>query len=195
VTGQVAAAAGTRRARILAHLADNPDLTAYDLARAIGAVSTVTDLLRDMESKAQVVSRAARRPGQGRPVHLWRVAPPGTVPPLPTSHAAELAERRRERDRVATAARRARRLGARVPPVGVTALVGAACHGADPALFFPERGDAETEAAALAICAACPVRAACYARAVRNGERYGIWGGRNLEDEPQVRPAVAGERR
>ena len=189
------AATGTRRARILAHLADHSDLTAYDLARAIGAASTVTDLLRDMESKAQVVSRTVRWPGQGRPVHLWRVAPAGTLPPPPASHAAELAKRRRERDRVATAARRARRLGARVPPVGAAALAGAACRGEDPALFFPDQGDAETEAAAQAICRGCPVRAACYARAVQVGERYGIWGGINLEREPPARPAVADERR
>jgi len=185
----------TRRDAILAHLVDHPDLTAYDLARAIGAASTVTDLLRDMESKAQVVSRTVRRPGQGRPVHLWRLAPLGTAPPPRTSRAAELVERRRERDRTATVARRVQRLGARVPPVGVAALRGAACRGADPALFFPASGDVETESAAVAICAGCPVRAVCYARAVQNGERHGIWGGINLEAGPQARPAVAGERR
>jgi DNA-binding transcriptional ArsR family regulator len=45
------AAAATRRARILAHLAGHPDLTAHELARLIGTASTVTDLLRDMQLK------------------------------------------------------------------------------------------------------------------------------------------------
>ena len=76
-----AVAAGTRREAILACLTEHPDLTAYELRRVIGAASHITDLLRAMEAKAQVVSRTERRPGQGRPVHLWRVAPPGTVPP------------------------------------------------------------------------------------------------------------------
>ena len=51
----------------------------------------------------------------------------------------------------------------------------------DPALFFPEPGDTATEAQALAVCAACPVRARCYAQAVENAERWGIWGGVNFE--------------
>jgi WhiB family redox-sensing transcriptional regulator len=184
-------ASGTRRTAILAHLADHPDLTAYDLARAIGAASTVTDLLRNMEAKGEVVARIGRRPGQGRPVHFWRVAPPGTVPsPRVVAWADEFAARRREQDRLTTAARRARRARARVPFAGAAALPGAACRGADPALFFPQPGDTETEAAAAAICAGCPVRAVCYARAVQNGEPYGIWGGVNLETAPRPRRAV-----
>ena len=169
-------APGTRRARILAHLEQHPDLTAHDLARVIGAASTVTDLLRDMETKAQVVSRTERRPGQGRPVHLWRVAPPGTVPP---PQAAEIVARRQERDRRATAARRAR-MRAPVPQPAALPMPGAACRTADPALFFPEPGDTGTEAQALAVCAGCPIRPQCYARAVENGERWGIWGGVNF---------------
>ena len=104
------AAAGTRRARILAHLACDPDLTAHELARIIGTAATVTDLLRDMQLKGQVVALelAEWRPQQGRPVHLWRLAPPGTVPPPRSSEPAEIVARRRERDRRATAARRAR---------------------------------------------------------------------------------------
>jgi hypothetical protein len=192
VTGQVAAAAGTRRARILVHLIDYPDLTASELARAIGSGSCVGRLLQDMELKAQVVSCTGSRPGQGRPVHLWRVAPPATVPPPRAPVPAEVLARRRERDRVATAARRAR---ARSSPASAGALPGAACRGADPALFFPEPGDVQTEAAAMAICAGCSARPACYARAVQNGEQYGIWGGTNLEAEPQAWPAVAGEHR
>ena len=174
-----AVAAGTRREAILAHLATRPDLTAYELRRSIGAASHITDLLRAMEARAEVVARTERRPGQGRPVHVWRVAPPGTVPPPRASEAAEIVARRRERDRRATAARRAR-LRPAVPQSAALPLRGAACAGADPALFFPEPGDAETEARAAAICAGCPVRAACYERAVQYGERWGIWGGVNF---------------
>ena len=104
----VTARAGTRRAVILAYLASHPDLTAWELVQAIGAASQINDLLRVMESRAEVVSRTERRPGQGSPVHLWRVAPPGTVPPPRSSAAGEIVARRRERDRRATAAHRAR---------------------------------------------------------------------------------------
>jgi DNA-binding transcriptional ArsR family regulator len=175
----VEAAAGTRRARILAHLADHPDLTAHELARLIGTASTVTDLLRDMQLKGQVIARTERRPQQGRPVRLWRLAPPGTVPPPRPPQAAEIVARRRERDRRATAARRAR-MRAPVRQPAAIALPGAACRTADPALFFPEPGDTGAEAQAQAVCVGCPVRAQCYAQAVENGERWGIWGGVNF---------------
>jgi len=186
------AAAGTRREAILAHLAGHPDLTAYELRRSIGAASHITDLLRAMEARAEVVARTERRPGQGRPVHVWRVAPPGTVPPLRTSEAAEIVARRRERDRRATAARRARQRRVVLPP-SAPQLPGAACLTADPVLFFPDPADAETEARAAAICAVCPVRAACYERAVQNGERHGVWGGVNLDQAAKPRrPQLAG---
>jgi hypothetical protein len=177
VTAEVAA--GTRRARILAHLADHSDLTAHELARIIGTASTVTDLLRDMQLKGQVIARTERRPQQGRPVHLWRLAPPGTIPPPRSSPAAEIVARHRERDRRATAARRARMRPPSRQPTAI-ALPGAACSAADPALFFPEHGDTAAEAQALVVCASCPVRTQCYAQAVQNGERWGIWGGANF---------------
>jgi hypothetical protein len=168
----------TRRAAILAHLAGHPDLTASELRRVIGSGSDVSPLLLDMQGKAEVVSRTGRRPGQGGPVRLWRVAPPGTVPPPRPAVPAEVLAHRRERDRRNTAARRAR---ARGPFAGAAVLPGAACLGADPALFFPGPGDVESEAAAKAICAGCPVRVACLARALANAERHGIFGGVNLE--------------
>jgi WhiB family transcriptional regulator, redox-sensing transcriptional regulator len=171
---------GTRRARILAHLGEYPDLTAFELGRLIGTSSTVTDLLRDMETKAQVLSRTVRRPGQGRPVHLWRVALPGTLPPPRTSEAAQIADRNRERDRLATARRRAR-MRPVVPQPVAPLLPGAACPTADPVLFFPDPGDTGAESQAIAICAGCPARAGCYAGAVQRGERFGIWGGVNFE--------------
>jgi len=177
-----AVAAGTRREAILACLADHPDLTAYELRRVIGAASHITDLLRAMEAKAQVVSRTERRPGQGRPVHLWRVAPPGTVPPPRTSEAAEIVARKRERDRIATAARRARARAAVSPPAAAVSLRGAACAGADPHLFFPPEAEGPKAyqarmAEASAICAGCPARTACYAAAVARSEPWGVWGG------------------
>jgi Transcription factor WhiB len=173
------AAAGTRRARILAHLGRHPDLTAHELARLIGTTSTLTDLLRDMRLKGQVIARTEWRPQQGRPVRVWRLAPAGTVPPPRPPQPAEVVARRRERDRRATAARRAR-LRAPVPQPAAIPLPGAACWTADPVLFFPEPGDTGAEAQALAVCAGCRVRALCYARAVENGERWGIWGGVNF---------------
>ena len=180
-----AAASMTRREAILAALASHPDLTAYELVRVIGAASHITDLLRSMETKAEVISRTERRPGQGRPVHLWRVAPPGTVPPPRASEAAEIVVRRRQRDRRATAARRARARAAAPPAPAAVSLRGAACVGADPDLFFPsEAGGPEAYRArvaeASAICAGCPARAACYERALQNGERHGVWGGVNF---------------
>jgi hypothetical protein len=186
------AAAGTRRARILAHLARNPDRTAHELARLIGTASTVTDLLRDMQLKGQVIARTERRPQQGRPVHLWRLAPPGTVPPPRSSQAAEIVARRRQRDCRATAARRARMRSPIRQPTAI-ALPGAACRTADPALFFPDPGDTRTEAQALTVCAGCPVRAPCYAQAVENGERWGIWGGVNFAMTAASRGAGPGQ--
>jgi WhiB family redox-sensing transcriptional regulator len=42
---------------------------------------------------------------------------------------------------------------------------------------------------AKAICASCPIRVACYERAVANRERYGIWGGVNFERKPSKKRA------
>lgn len=51
----------------------------------------------------------------------------------------------------------------------------AACYGIDPDVFFPT---SEEEAGpALAYCAACTIRDECLAWALKNGERYGVWGG------------------
>ena len=51
----------------------------------------------------------------------------------------------------------------------------AACIGADPDLFFPQRG--ESAEPAREICARCPVREACLDDALRNAITHGIWGG------------------
>lgn len=61
------------------------------------------------------------------------------------------------------------------------------CADADPTLFFHpdgERGPArhERDAAALAVCAGCPVMPACRAHALAVREPYGVWGGLSETD-------------
>lgn len=51
----------------------------------------------------------------------------------------------------------------------------AACRGTDPALFFTERD--ESQAAAKAVYAECPVRQECLAYALAAREDLGVWGG------------------
>ena len=57
----------------------------------------------------------------------------------------------------------------------------AACRGVDTDLFYSPEGErglarASRERAAKAICATCPVEAACAAYALQHQERYGVWG-------------------
>jgi hypothetical protein len=49
--------------------------------------------------------------------------------------------------------------------------------GADPDAWFPAPGDAAAAAAAKALCAPCPDRAACLAGALARNELHGVWGG------------------
>ena len=61
----------------------------------------------------------------------------------------------------------------------------AACEGAPSDIFYPEN---EFEAAeAKAICARCPVRAICLETALRNKERYGVWGGLTPRERARAR--------
>lgn len=59
----------------------------------------------------------------------------------------------------------------------------AACQGERGVLFYPplrpEKKAVRTarEQRAKQVCAGCDVRAECLEQAVRNGERYGVWGG------------------
>jgi Transcription factor WhiB len=190
----VLAAEGTQRCRILEHLATVPDLTGHQLALVIGAANDLTDVLRAMERRAEVISRVEWRPQKGRQVRLWRLAPPGTVPPPRPPVPPEVAERIRERDRITQRARRARMRQADPQPAALP-LPGAACRAADPAPFFPEPGDLAAEAKAIAICAGCPARAACYAGAVARRERWGIWGGENFETRRRPVDTAGGCRR
>lgn len=50
----------------------------------------------------------------------------------------------------------------------------AACSRVDPDLWFPDQGGSVKDV--KEICRSCPVVAECRAMALRNGERYGIWG-------------------
>ena len=52
----------------------------------------------------------------------------------------------------------------------------AGCQGHDPEEWMDDRPGHPT-AAAKAVCAACPVRAACLAHALAYDEPWGMWGG------------------
>ena len=59
----------------------------------------------------------------------------------------------------------------------------AACRNSDTSLFFPGRySPPSAAAAALAICATCPVQAECLQYALDADEKIGIWGGTNGRD-------------
>ena len=59
------------------------------------------------------------------------------------------------------------------------------CRGADPDLFFPERG-ASTRTA-KGICRECSVRAECLEFAIVSSERFGIWGGLSERERRRIR--------
>lgn len=51
----------------------------------------------------------------------------------------------------------------------------ASCANADPAAFFPDKG--EDVKPAQAICTGCPVREPCLQLALHEGHTDGVWGG------------------
>ena len=61
----------------------------------------------------------------------------------------------------------------------------AACKDIDPDLFHPSEG--QSTAAARAVCATCPVRPECLDWALRNGERFGVWGGTSERERRRMR--------
>jgi WhiB family transcriptional regulator, redox-sensing transcriptional regulator len=64
-----------------------------------------------------------------------------------------------------------------------------ACYGLDPEVFFPTT---EEEAGlALSYCGVCSVSEVCLAWAVRNGERYGVWGGTTEQQRRRLIRQVA----
>jgi WhiB family transcriptional regulator, redox-sensing transcriptional regulator len=64
-----------------------------------------------------------------------------------------------------------------------------ACYGIDPDVFFPI---SEEEAGpALAFCSACTIREECLSWALKNGERYGVWGGLTEQQRRRLARQVA----
>jgi WhiB family transcriptional regulator, redox-sensing transcriptional regulator len=68
----------------------------------------------------------------------------------------------------------------------------AACRAADPHLFFHPEGDRgparnKREAAALAICATCPVIQPCRRHGLNVREEHGVWGGLTENDRSAMR--------
>ncbi|UCR90324.1 WhiB family transcriptional regulator [Mycetocola spongiae] len=49
------------------------------------------------------------------------------------------------------------------------------CAQTDPEAFFPEKGGSTRDA--KRICTSCEVRSQCLEYALKNDERFGIWGG------------------
>ena len=63
------------------------------------------------------------------------------------------------------------------------------CEGADPAIFFADRG-ANTRAPALAYCNECQVRDCCLAEAVVIPDLLGIWGGKTYRESRKIRNSL-----
>jgi WhiB family redox-sensing transcriptional regulator len=61
----------------------------------------------------------------------------------------------------------------------------ALCRGAEPDLFFPERGSPGDSA--KRVCVNCEVRLDCLEYALANSERYGVWGGLTERERTRLR--------
>lgn len=61
----------------------------------------------------------------------------------------------------------------------------AACAQVGSEMFFPEKGGSTREA--KRICGGCDVRAECLEYALKNDERYGIWGGVSDRDRRKLK--------
>lgn len=61
----------------------------------------------------------------------------------------------------------------------------AVCASTDPGAYFPDKG--ESTMAAKRVCwASCLVREECLEFALKNGERYGVWGGLSERERRKV---------
>jgi WhiB family redox-sensing transcriptional regulator len=68
----------------------------------------------------------------------------------------------------------------------------AACRRTDADLFFPAgtTGDAfEQIEAAKAVCATCPVQAACLQFSLETNQEAGVWGGKDEDERRKLRQA------
>lgn len=59
------------------------------------------------------------------------------------------------------------------------------CKGLRAELFYPVRGESSDEA--KEVCMVCPVAPECLGFAVRNGERFGVWGGTSERERRRLR--------
>lgn len=66
----------------------------------------------------------------------------------------------------------------------------AICNQVDPEIWFPEKGGSTREA--KKICNRCPVRDKCLSYALRNDERFGIWGGKSERERRKIKPLRPG---
>lgn len=64
-------------------------------------------------------------------------------------------------------------------------MLEATCLDADPEAFFPEKGGSTREA--KRICSGCSVATQCLDFALRNDERFGIWGGLSERERRRVK--------
>lgn len=61
----------------------------------------------------------------------------------------------------------------------------ALCAQTDPEAFFPEKGGSTRDA--KKVCGSCAVRAQCLEYALKNDERFGIWGGMSERERRRLR--------
>lgn len=61
----------------------------------------------------------------------------------------------------------------------------ALCAQTDPEAFFPEKGGSTRDA--KKVCASCTVREQCLEYALKNDERFGIWGGLSERERRRLR--------
>lgn len=73
-------------------------------------------------------------------------------------------------------------------------LPAALCAQADPDLWHPRPGQSRQLSQALAVCAACPERAACLAHALEHGEDDGVWGGTTPAQRARLKRRRGGQR-
>ena len=64
----------------------------------------------------------------------------------------------------------------------------AACLGANPADFFPGRG--ESTEPARQVCRSCPAAEACLTHALATTEKFGVWGGLSERERRRLRRAL-----